>query len=209
LTAKMAATTRRAKTSMPRSTSIIAELEKVSGMSTSRKPTTKSWPGSRSKMSSEIAAYIKNQEDEARDTAENKARDLSRWLAISTLKKSRPNAPSPSFRFPAMTSKGRIIGREGRNIRVLEADLGRRSRDRRYPGSHHRQLLRPDPPRNRPPDDGSPGQGWPHPAGPHRRSGRQDESTNVEPIPKRPAKKPPSNWASRIKQRTLRLLGQA
>jgi ribonuclease Y len=77
---------------------ILTELEKVSGMSV-KEAHDEIMARVESKMSGEIAAYIKNQEDEARDTAENKARDIGSWLAISTLKKSRPNAPSPSFRF--------------------------------------------------------------------------------------------------------------
>jgi hypothetical protein len=125
-------------------------------------------------MSTEIAAYIKNQEDEARDTAENKARDLlSLWLAISTLKKSPPSAPVAVIALP---SDDELKGPHHRPRRSQHPRFGTQTLGVDLviddtPEVITVSLLRSDPPRNRPPDDGIPRQGWPHPAGPHRRSG--------------------------------------
>lgn len=103
--------------------SIIAELEKVSGLSV-KEAHDEIMARVESKMSVEIATYIKNAEDEARDTAEAKAIDLlslacQRYAQDVTTERNVSVVPLPSDEL-----KGRIIGREGRNIRSLEAALG-------------------------------------------------------------------------------------
>lgn len=102
---------------------IIAELEKVSGMSV-KEAHDEIMTRVESKMSSEIAAYIKNQEDEAEETAQTKATDL---LALACDKYAQEVTTERNVAVIALPSdelKGRIIGREGRNIRVLEQTLG-------------------------------------------------------------------------------------
>ena len=102
---------------------IISELEKVSGMSV-KEAHDEIMARVESKMSTEIAAYIKNAEDEAKDTAEAKARDL---LALACDKYAQDVTTERSVAVIALPTdelKGRIIGREGRNIRVLESTLG-------------------------------------------------------------------------------------
>jgi ribonuclease Y len=102
---------------------IIAELEKVSGMSV-KEAHDEIMSRVESKMSSEIAAYIKNQEDEAEETAQAKATDL---LALACDKYAQEVTTERTVAVIALPSdelKGRIIGREGRNIRVLEQTLG-------------------------------------------------------------------------------------
>ena len=103
--------------------SIIVELEKVSGMST-QEAHDEIMARVESKMSMEIAAYIKNAEDEARDTAQAKAMNL---LSVACQRYAQDVTTERNVSVVALPSdemKGRIIGREGRNIRVLEQELG-------------------------------------------------------------------------------------
>ncbi|MBR1846953.1 MAG: ribonuclease Y [Bacilli bacterium] len=102
---------------------ILKELEKVAGMSTAEAHD-EIMARVESKMSMEIAAYIKNAEDEARETAQAKAVDL---LAMACQRYAQDVTTERTVSVVALPSdemKGRIIGREGRNIRVLEAELG-------------------------------------------------------------------------------------
>ncbi|MDO5330391.1 MAG: ribonuclease Y [Bacillota bacterium] len=103
--------------------SIIVELEKVSGMST-KEAHDEIMARVESKMSMEIASYIKNQEDEARETAQAKAVDL---LSLACAKYAQDVTSERTVSVVALPSddmKGRIIGREGRNIQALEKALG-------------------------------------------------------------------------------------
>jgi len=102
---------------------ILKELEKVAGMST-QEAHDEIMARVESKMAMEIAAYIKNAEDEARETASAKAIDL---LALACQKYAQDVTTARNVSVVALPSdemKGRIIGREGRNIRVLESELG-------------------------------------------------------------------------------------
>ena len=102
---------------------ILKELEKVAGMST-QQAHDEIMARVESKMAMEIAAYIKNAEDEARETAQAKAIDL---LSLACQKYAQDVTTERNVSVVALPSdemKGRIIGREGRNIRVLESELG-------------------------------------------------------------------------------------
>ena len=102
---------------------IIKELEKVAGMST-KEAHDEIMARVESKMSMEIASYIRNAEDEAKETAEAKARDL---LALACAKYAQDVTSERTVSVVALPSdelKGRIIGREGRNIHALETSLG-------------------------------------------------------------------------------------
>jgi len=102
---------------------ILKELEKVAGMST-QQAHDEIMARVESKMAMEIAAYIKNAEDEARETAHAKAIDL---LSLACQKYAQDVTTERNVSVVALPSdemKGRIIGREGRNIRVLESELG-------------------------------------------------------------------------------------
>ena len=102
---------------------IIKELEKVSGMSV-QEAHDEIMSRVENKMAMEISAYIKNAEDEARDTAQAKAVDL---LVSACQRYAQDVVTERTVSVVALPSdemKGRIIGREGRNIRVLEQQLG-------------------------------------------------------------------------------------
>ncbi|MCR4561784.1 MAG: ribonuclease Y, partial [Bacilli bacterium] len=103
--------------------SIILELEKVAGMSR-QEAHDEIMARVENKMSVEIAAYIKNKEDEAEETAEAKARDLLALACDKYAQEVTTERTVAVIALPTDELKGRIIGREGRNIRVLEQTLG-------------------------------------------------------------------------------------
>lgn len=103
--------------------SIISELEKVAQMST-QEAKDELFARVESKVSKEIAQYIKNKEDEAKETVAAKAQELlglamSKYAQETTVEKTVSVVALPNDEM-----KGRIIGREGRNIRSLETLLG-------------------------------------------------------------------------------------
>ena len=103
--------------------SIIVELEKVAQMST-QEAKDELFARVESKVSREIAAYIKNKEEEARDTVAAKSQELlaqamAKYAQDTTIEKTVSVVALPNDEM-----KGRIIGREGRNIRTLETLLG-------------------------------------------------------------------------------------
>lgn len=103
--------------------SIIAELEKVAQMSVSEAHD-ELMRRVEEKMNKEIAAYIKNREDEAEEQADGKAKDIMS-LAMSKYAQEVTNERTVSIvSLPSDETKGRIIGREGRNIKSLESLLG-------------------------------------------------------------------------------------
>ena len=101
----------------------IKELEKISGIS---KDKAKNLVMDKVKesMQKEIAAYIKEQEEEAKLTADNNAREL----IVSSMQRYAADIASDQtvtvVDLPNDEMKGRIIGREGRNIRTIEAITG-------------------------------------------------------------------------------------
>ena len=103
--------------------SIIAELEKVAQMST-QEAKDELFKRVESKVSREIAAYIKNKEEEAKEQVTAKAQEMlvqamSKYAQDTTIEKTVSVVALPNDEM-----KGRIIGREGRNIRTLETMLG-------------------------------------------------------------------------------------
>lgn len=103
--------------------SILVELEKVSGMSV-KEAHDEIMARVESKMSVEIATYIKNAQDDARDQAETFAKDI---ISVACDKYAQDVVTERTIAvipLPSDDLKGRIIGREGRNIRVLEQTLG-------------------------------------------------------------------------------------
>jgi len=103
--------------------SIISELEKVGQLSV-KEARDEIFERVESKMSKEIAAYIKNKEDEAKAEVEGKAKEM---LGIAISKYAQEEVQERTVSVVALPSdemKGRIIGREGRNIRTMEQLLG-------------------------------------------------------------------------------------
>lgn len=102
---------------------IIVELEKVAQMSVNEAKE-EIFKRVEEKMSQEIAAFIKNSEDDAKEKADDKARELIS-LAINKYSQEVVTEKTVSVvSLPNDEMKGRIIGREGRNIRTLEQLLG-------------------------------------------------------------------------------------
>ncbi len=103
--------------------SIIVELEKVAQMST-QEAKDELFARVESKISTEIAVFIKNKEDEAKEQCDQKAKEML-GLAISKYAQDVTTERTVSVvALPNDEMKGRIIGREGRNIRSLEQLLG-------------------------------------------------------------------------------------
>ena len=103
--------------------SIIVELEKVAQMST-QEAKDELMARVESKISREIATYIKNKEDEAKETADEKAKELLSMACAKYAQDVTTERTVSVVALPSDEMKGRIIGREGRNIRTLEQLLG-------------------------------------------------------------------------------------
>ena len=76
------------------------------------------------KIKNEMAVYIRDQEEEARQTAQKKAQEI---IATAVQRYSQDEISERTVSVVALPSedmKGRIIGREGRNIRAIEQATG-------------------------------------------------------------------------------------
>lgn len=103
--------------------SIIVELEKVAGM-TSAEAKKELFARVEEKSAREVAAYLKEQEELAKDKADELAREV---LSVAVEKYSQEVASERTVAVVALPSdemKGRIIGREGRNIKTIEQLTG-------------------------------------------------------------------------------------
>jgi ribonuclease Y len=123
LSARMKEVDKKEKTLQDKLDSIISELEKVSQMSINEAKA-EIMARVESKLSNEIATFIKNKEDEAKDTALQQAQEI---LGITINRYAQEFTTERTVSVVALPNdemKGRIIGREGRNIRSLEQLLG-------------------------------------------------------------------------------------
>lgn len=103
--------------------SIDGELQKVAAMTT-QEARDIVLEKTESKLSIEIATMIKQKEDEAKEQCDAKAKEILS-LAISKYSQEVVTEKTVSVvAIPNDEMKGRIIGREGRNIRTLEQLLG-------------------------------------------------------------------------------------
>ena len=103
--------------------SILGELEKVAQLSVSE-ARDEIFERVESKMSKEISAYIKNEEDKAKAEVEEKARTLLGFTISKFSQEEVQERTVSTVALPSDEMKGRIIGREGRNIRTFEQLLG-------------------------------------------------------------------------------------
>ncbi len=101
----------------------VLELERISSMPVSQAKT-ELFEIVEKQMENEVLAYIKDQEDEAHTRAEEVARNIIS-LAISRYSQEVTQERTSSIvKLPSEDMKGRIIGREGRNIRAFEQATG-------------------------------------------------------------------------------------
>ena len=101
----------------------IALLEKISGFS-KEKARDLVMKKVEEEMNREISSYLKEREDEAKLEADKKAKDI----LVSSMQRYANDVTSEqtvsTVELPNDEMKGRIIGREGRNIRTIEAVTG-------------------------------------------------------------------------------------
>lgn len=101
----------------------IVELEKIAAMS-ANEAKEELFKQVEQKMSTEMTAYIKEQEDEAKSKASLYAKDI---IAAAINRYSQEETIERTVNVVALPSeemKGRIIGREGRNIKAIENATG-------------------------------------------------------------------------------------
>jgi ribonuclease Y len=103
--------------------SIIHELEKVSGMS-SQEAKAEIMQRVELKLANEISSYIKNREQEAKTQASTIANEILGMTVNRYAQDFVTERTVSVVNLPNDEMKGRIIGREGRNIRSLEQALG-------------------------------------------------------------------------------------
>ena len=101
----------------------IAELEKIAGMS-ANEAKEELFKLVETKIANEMTAYIKEQEEEAKAKATMISKDIianaiNRYSQEETVERTVNVIPLPSEEM-----KGRIIGREGRNIKAIESATG-------------------------------------------------------------------------------------
>lgn len=101
----------------------VEELERVAAMSTSEAKE-ELFAITEKRMEKELIGYIKEKEEEAKATADETARNI---VALSIQRLSQDEAVDRTVSVVALPSeemKGRIIGREGRNIKAIEQATG-------------------------------------------------------------------------------------
>ncbi|MEG0468488.1 ribonuclease Y [Amedibacillus sp. YH-ame10] len=101
----------------------VEELERIAAMSTSEAKA-ELFAITEKRMEKEIVSYIKEREEEAKSTADEVAKNI---VALSIQRISSDEAVDRTVSvvsLPSEEMKGRIIGREGRNIKAIEQATG-------------------------------------------------------------------------------------
>ena len=124
-------------------------------------------------ISDEAGRMVREAEQKAKGEAETRARKIIATAIQRVASEVTTESTVSVVQIPSDEMKGRIIGREGRNIRALEAALGCDLIHRRHAGCRHGLRLRPGPPRGWPAVTQPTGRGRPHPSHSHRGNRRQ------------------------------------
>jgi len=101
----------------------VVELERIAAMS-SQQAKEELFGIVEKRMDNEVVSYIKEREDDAKDTADEKAKNI---IALAVQRLSQDEAADRMVSvvtLPSEEMKGRIIGREGRNIKAIEQATG-------------------------------------------------------------------------------------
>lgn len=101
----------------------ILELEKIAAMS-ANEAKQELFKQVEQQSASEMTAYIKDQEEEARSQAAMKARDIIATAINRYAQEETTERTVSVVALPSEEMKGRIIGREGRNIKAIEQLTG-------------------------------------------------------------------------------------
>jgi len=101
----------------------IVELEKIAAMSATEAKQ-ELFKQVEQQSASEMTAYIKEQEEEARSQATMKARDIIATAINRYAQEETTERTVSVVSLPSEEMKGRIIGREGRNIKTIEQLTG-------------------------------------------------------------------------------------
>ena len=121
----------------------------------------------------QAASYINDIMDDAKLTANKEAKRIVIQSIQRVATETAIENSVTVFHIESDEIKGRIIGREGRNIRALEAATGVEIVVDDTPGSYRAFCIRPGSPRNSPPGTSSVGDRRTYSSGTYRRSGCQ------------------------------------
>ena len=152
----------------------VAELERVAGLT--REEARDQLLGClEESLEADRAALIRRYQEESRQKVIEEGQEImvtamQRYAGDCTYERTTSTIPLPSDEM-----KGRIIGREGRNIRAIEAATGVSILIDDTPEGRGHQLLRSRPPRGRAAGHGEPHLRRAHPSEPDRGNGREDD----------------------------------
>lgn len=141
-------------------------LERVAGM-TPEEAKNELLDTLRDEVTHESATIIREAEQRTKLEADKKSREILSLAIQRVAADHTAETTVKTIHIPSDDLKGRIIGREGRNIRSFEQAHGREPAHRRHAGMRDHFLLRPGSPRSGPRDHGKPHRRRPYSPGAH------------------------------------------